>query len=65
VGDEGTAGLVSKIKDRLLFEERGKRKIMLHLVLLLFNFRASTVGMNQIQSSFMPHLVRSANKFAR
>ena len=31
---------------------------------LILAFRASTVGLNQIQSTFMPHLVRSANRFA-
>jgi hypothetical protein len=54
-GMRGLQGLFPRLKDRLLYEERGERKIILHLVLLLFNFRSSTVGMNQIQFSFMPH----------
>ena len=64
-GMRGLQGSFPSLKDRLLYEDRGERKIILHLVVLLFNFRASTVGSYQIQSSFMPHLVRSANKFAR
>ena len=64
-GMRGLQGSFPRLKDRLLYEERGERKIILHLVVLLYNFRASTVGINQIQSSFMPHLQRSANKFAR
>jgi hypothetical protein len=64
-GMRGLQGSFPRLKDRLLYEERGERKIILHLIVLLYNFRASTVGINQIQSSFMPHLLRSANKFAR
>jgi DDE superfamily endonuclease len=64
-GMRGLQGSFPRLKDRLLYEDRGERKIIIHLVVLLFNYRASTVGINQIQSSFMPHLVRSANKFAR
>jgi DDE superfamily endonuclease len=64
-GMRGLQGSFPRLKDRLLYEERGERKIILHLIVLLYNFRASTVGINQIQSSFMPNLLRSANRFAR
>jgi DDE superfamily endonuclease len=63
-GMRGLQGSFPRLKDRLRYEERGERKIILHLIVLLYNFRASTVGLNQIQSTFMPHLVRSANRFA-
>jgi hypothetical protein len=59
----GLQGSFPCLKDRLLYEERGERRIILEMIVLLYNFRASTVGMNQIQSTFMPHLERSANKF--
>ena len=62
-GMRGLQGSFPRLKDRLLYEERGERKIILHLIVLLYNYRASTVGINQIQSSFMPHLVRTANRF--
>jgi predicted component of type VI protein secretion system len=59
----GLQGAFPHLKDRILYEERGERRIMLELYVLLFNYRASTVGLNQIQSTYMPHLERSANKF--
>ena len=62
-GMRALQGSFPRLKDRLLYEERGERRIILEMIVLLFNYRASTVGMNQIQSSFMPHLERSANKF--
>jgi hypothetical protein len=64
-GMRGLQGSFPRLKDCLLYEERGERKIILHIVVLLSNYSASTVGINQIQSSFMPHLFCSANQFAR
>jgi len=63
-GMRGLQGSFPRLKDRLKYEERGERRIILEMVVLLYNFRASTVGLNQIQSTFMPHLDRSANSFA-
>ena len=63
-GMRGLQGLFPRLKDRLQYEERGERRIILEMVVLLFNFRTSTVGLNQIQSTFMPNLERSANSFA-
>jgi hypothetical protein len=62
-GMRGLQGSFPRLKDRLLYEERGERRIILEMVVLLYNYRASTVGMNQIQSTFMPYLERSANQF--
>jgi hypothetical protein len=62
-GMRGLQGSFPCLKDHLLYEERGERRIILEMIVLLYNFRASTVEMNQIQSTFMPHLERSANKF--
>ena len=62
-GMRGLQGSFPRLKDRLKFEKRGERRVILQLVILLYNFRATTVGMNQIQSSFMPYLERSANEF--
>jgi hypothetical protein len=50
-----------RLKDRLIYEDRGERRLIMNLIVLLYNFRASVVGLNQIQSSFMPWLQRSAN----
>ena len=54
-------GLLSLI---ILSDEEDRNTSFKQLIVLLYNFRASTVGLNQIQSTFMPHLVRSANRFA-
>ena len=62
-GMRGLQGSFPRLKDRLQYEERGERKIILLLVALLYNFRASTVGQNQIQSTFMPHLKQDVNNY--
>ncbi len=62
-GMRGLQGSFPRLKDRLEYEERGERRIILEMIVLLYNFRASTVGLNQIQSTFMPNLERSANTF--
>jgi hypothetical protein len=63
-GMRGLQGSFPRLKDRLLYEERGERKIILRMIVLLYNFRAATVGQNQIRSSFMPYLDRDTNHFA-
>lgn len=64
-GMRGLQGSFPRLLDRLDYEERGERKIILNLVVLLYNFRASTVGMNQIRAVYTPHLEHeSANYFA-
>jgi hypothetical protein len=34
------------------------------MIVLLYNFRASKVGQNQIASVYMPYLHRNANRYA-
>jgi hypothetical protein len=63
-GMRGLQGSFPRLKDRLPYEERGERKIILQMIVLLYNFRASTVGQNQIRSTFMPYLDRDANQYA-
>lgn len=41
-----------RLKDRISYDEMGERKLILLSTVLLFNFRSSTVGMNQILSTF-------------
>jgi DDE superfamily endonuclease len=45
-----------KLKIPIEYEERGERKIILKVAVLLYNWRANTVGLNQIRTTFMPHL---------
>jgi hypothetical protein len=62
-GMRGLQGSFPRLKDHFIYEENGERKLAIHSIVLLYNFRASTVGLNQIQSSFMPFLERSANDY--
>lgn len=41
-----------RIRDRIQYEERGERKLVLFSCVLLFNLRSTLVGMNQILSVF-------------
>ena len=62
-GMRGLQASFPRLRDRLNFEQRGERRLILELIVYLYNYRASVVGLNQIQSVFMPSLKRSANKF--
>ena len=50
-----------RLRDRMMYEENGERRLIMNMIVLLYNYRASVVGLNQIQSSFMPWLERNAN----
>jgi hypothetical protein len=54
-----------RLKDRLDYEEKGERRLILELIVYLYNYWATLVGLNQIQSVYMPWLRRSANTFAQ
>ena len=49
-------GSFPRIKDRMIYEERGERKLILKFVVLLYNYRARKVGLNQILNTYMPEL---------
>jgi hypothetical protein len=57
-------GSFPRLKEKIRFEEIGERKIMLNLMVLLYNFRASKVG-NQIRNVYMPFLNRNALVYIR
>ena len=50
-----------RIKDRMVFEERGERKVTLCVMILLYNLRANRVGINQLTSVYAAPLLRDAN----
>ena len=52
-----------RIKDRFLYEEYGERKIILKMMILIYNLRARKVGINQIRSVYMPDLIHNANEY--
>ena len=49
-------GSFPRIVDRFPFENIGKRKLFIHLCVLLSNLRARRVGINQIRNVYLPHL---------
>lgn len=49
------------MKDRLYYEERGERKIILMSTVLLFNLRTRLVGLNQLLTTYMPCMSPEAN----
>lgn len=51
-----------RIKDRIRWEEYGKRKHMVKMMILLFNYRTNKVGINQILNFYKPNLDRDANE---
>lgn len=51
-----------RIKDQMRFEQNGERKKIISSLVLLFNLRARLVGINQILSTFMPHLRLEGNR---
>jgi hypothetical protein len=60
-GMRGLQGAFPRLADRVPFEERGERKQLLQLVVLLFNYRTEKVGFNQIQTVFTGILEKTPN----
>jgi hypothetical protein len=52
-----------RLLDRLVYEERGERRITMKMMILLYNFRARLVGINQIKNVYMPNLIQDANDY--
>ncbi len=52
-----------RMQDRIVYEERGERRIMMKMMILLYNFRARLVGINQIKNVYMPNLIQDANNY--
>jgi len=54
-GMRAIQGSFPRLKDRFLFsDDRQDRRIFLHLVSMLLNFRTTFVGLNQLESTFYP-----------
>ena len=41
------------MKDRIAYEEKGERRVILNLMVLLYNFQCSRIGHNEIFTTFM------------
>ena len=59
-GMRSLQGSFPRLKDRILYEEKGDRRLMLEMMCRLYNLRTRCVGMNQTQSVYMPWLDKSA-----
>ena len=46
-------GQFPRLKDKMEFKEFGERKVILHLMVLLYNFQTEEVHINMITNSFM------------
>ena len=64
-GMRGLQGSFPRLKDDLLYEERGERKLTLFSIIYLYNFRAVTVGQNQIKTVFMGLLEKDVDSMLR
>ena len=45
-------GQFPRLKDALLYKEKGDRQVILSLMVHLYNFHCSSVGINTIQNSY-------------
>ena len=59
-GMRGFQGSFPRLTDRLRYEEQGERRIILSMIVLLCNFRATNIGINQIRTTFLPKLEKDA-----
>ena len=54
-GMRAIQGSFPRLKDRMIFSENMEhRKLFLHLIAMLLNFRTRRVGLNQLSSTFYP-----------
>jgi hypothetical protein len=42
-----------RMKDRIAYKEKGERRVILNLMVLLYNFQCSRIGHNEIFTMFM------------
>jgi DDE superfamily endonuclease len=52
-----------RLRDRIKYELSGERRVFLALVPLLYNYRLSTVGLNQLQNTYVPSWSVDSNFF--
>ena len=50
-----------RIKDKIRYEEEGERKLILKMLILLYNYRGNKVGINQIRNTYMNALETEGN----
>lgn len=60
-GNEGFERHLPRMKYRFIYEERGEIKLVLLCIVLLSNLRTRLVGINQLRSTYMPHMSVEVN----
>jgi hypothetical protein len=53
----------ARLKATMRYEVYGERSQILQTIVLLYNWRANTVGVNQIKTVFMPHLNQDVDQY--
>ena len=61
-GMRALQGAFPRLSDRLEYEERGERRLILLSTTYLFNYRTAKVGLNEILSVYMPFLSTEAQE---
>ena len=51
-----------RLKDRMIYEETGERRIIMKMMVLLFNLRSRRIGINQVLNTYMPALEQDVNQ---
>jgi hypothetical protein len=60
-GMRAIQGAFPRLKDKIKFKaDAAERKVMLKLVVLLYNFRVEHVGLNQIRNTYVPNWSKDA-----
>ena len=52
-----------RLKERFIYDVRGKRSLMLIPIILIYNYRVNNVRINQIRNTYMPWLEQDSNTF--
>ena len=60
MGNAWSPGL-PRLKDRILWEERGERKFMMQLVVFTYNYQAAKVGYNEIATVYQQPLLKNTS----
>ena len=60
-GTQAFQSSMPRLKDPMKFETHGERRVTLTMMILLYNFRARAVGINQLKSVYTAPLDCDAN----
>jgi DDE superfamily endonuclease len=64
-GMRAIQGSMPRLKDKIRFELKGERKVIMKLVPLIYNIRLSLVGLNQLKSTYVKNWERDSRMYIR